>query len=615
MADQDSQSQNQQTGKSTPDITGNRTRQENTQEVSGTNTDQNTEQTANTAQPKFQSKHKDRAVQPPEASGGASESGPGSNDTTTQDSQETAPATSNQGTDQQPSQAEATSGTGQEQPADAGSQSSKLGNTQQSEGSGSNDDGSVLPPESHLNSLEGKGKDKQPKSSKGKKKWLIGTGVVVLLLVLGLGGYGAYAQYVLPEEAPKSYLQRLSNMESGQYQLNVASESDQADLDVTSEGAFLANPENPQDSQFGGSLDVNIGQGAFNISIESDLRFLDGTGYVRLNNAQTLQAFLPDLESGAWYSWDMSSASDTGNTTVPTDVASTGCTQEDRQALRDYFDNEALDAITLDNTQRHTWIGEQRDGHRVQHYSGEIAGSSIKSMMQGAVEATSQECLSSESANTTNLDQYVFEYDLYTGDDWDETVVRVMQNGSEKATVTLTTSDYNQETDVSVPENATPVQNLLPNELDGQGSGFDFSTNGFGGTSRNGLNQSSSFNSDASTLQSARVGRRDTARRQEASQIAAGIEQYAASNQGVYVSTAAQLESDIMQQAYVSDTVAQNWNGAFRNGSGESGACTDLGPEENIGWYQTVPADDSNPRDYTMSICLEDGDDPVAITG
>ncbi|PSO43578.1 hypothetical protein BRC20_01140, partial [Candidatus Saccharibacteria bacterium QS_8_54_8] len=63
-------------------------------------------------------------------------------------------------------------------------------------------------------------------------------GAVILLLLLAFGAYMVYAQYVAPKKAPFSYMQRLANMESGQYEVKLAtvsgdSSSDSNTLSVT----------------------------------------------------------------------------------------------------------------------------------------------------------------------------------------------------------------------------------------------------------------------------------------------------------------------------------------------------------------------------------------------
>ncbi|PSO43577.1 hypothetical protein BRC20_01135 [Candidatus Saccharibacteria bacterium QS_8_54_8] len=98
MADQNSQTPNQQTQQNDPAITGNRTRQEEGQPTSEVNTDQNADQPANNTQPKFQSKHKNRAVQPPNSSRTSSGEEADTN-AAAQESQEPMPPTQNQAED------------------------------------------------------------------------------------------------------------------------------------------------------------------------------------------------------------------------------------------------------------------------------------------------------------------------------------------------------------------------------------------------------------------------------------------------------------------------------------------------------------------------------------
>jgi hypothetical protein len=188
MADQNSETPNQQTQQRNPAITGNRTRQEEEQPTSEANTDQNADQPANNTQPKFQSKHKDRTVQPPNPSRTSNGEDTDTNVAAAQGSQESMSTTQYQAEDGEQA-GQATSDANQAPATDPSDQSSKLGDTQQAQDTGAGG-GGVLPPESHLDSLDNK--DKPPKSSPGKKKWLL-TGAVVLLLLLAFGAYMAYA--------------------------------------------------------------------------------------------------------------------------------------------------------------------------------------------------------------------------------------------------------------------------------------------------------------------------------------------------------------------------------------------------------------------------------------
>jgi hypothetical protein len=474
MADQNSETPNQQTQQSNPAITGNRTRKEEGQPTSEVNADQSTDQPANNTQPKFQSKHKDRAVQPPNPSRTSSEEETDTN-AAAQGSQEPMSPTQNQAEDGEQA-GQATSDANQAPATDPSDQSSKLGDTQQAQGSGAGG-GGVLPPESHLDSLDNK--DKPPKSSPGKKKWLL-TGAAVLLLLLAFGAYMAYAQYVAPKKAPFSYMQRLANMESGQYKLKLAtvsgdSSSDpdtEPDINLSVEGEFVHDSENLKNSAFDSSANIKYEESFWSINQSLDFRYVNGTGYVRTDEG------FAEIKANTWYSWEL----DQKTSGV---LDKTGCSKKDRQALSDYFQNEAANKIKLTNPQRNDWFGKQRNGNRVRHYSGEIAGSSWAKLLQGAAQATSQDCSDPERIDDSDLNDMNIVYDLYTNDDRDEAVMRVFQGDEEKVKTTLITSGYNQGADISAPESSKSIKELykyrtgqdmnsapdLENRLDGSGSG------------------------------------------------------------------------------------------------------------------------------------------------
>lgn len=112
-------------------------------------------------------------------------------------------------------------------------------------------------------------------------------------------------------------------------------------------------------------------------------------------------------------------------------------------------------------------------------------------------------------------------------------------------------------------------------------------------------------------VSNAQQSQRDSTRRQEAGQISAALEQYAANNQGDYPGGAAILDNDVLQGGYVSDTVKENWsdNGDVTAGTGAAGDCEDLEPSANDLYYEQG----TGSRDYRLHICLEQGNDPVEI--
>lgn len=113
-------------------------------------------------------------------------------------------------------------------------------------------------------------------------------------------------------------------------------------------------------------------------------------------------------------------------------------------------------------------------------------------------------------------------------------------------------------------------------------------------------------------VSNAQESQRDSTRRQEASQISAALEQYAANNQGTYPSSANELNQRVINGGYASSTVEDKWDGAFQPGQApNTGGCEDIDSTTHEGWYQPLG---SGPRDYNLWICLEQGDNAVTIT-
>jgi prepilin-type N-terminal cleavage/methylation domain-containing protein len=120
-------------------------------------------------------------------------------------------------------------------------------------------------------------------------------------------------------------------------------------------------------------------------------------------------------------------------------------------------------------------------------------------------------------------------------------------------------------------------------------------------------------------VSNAQESQRDSTRRQEASQIVAALEQYAANNQGTYPGDADGLHNKVIGAGYVSNTVEDKWDGQFKDGEPQGGLqggsnCDDIQSTDHRGWYEPVSSAGSDIRDYKLWICLEQGDNAVTIT-
>lgn len=293
-------------------------------------------------------------------------------------------------------------------------------------------------------------------SSKGKKKQIVAGALVLLLAVLGFGGYAAYAQYVAPRQAPASYLQRLSAAESGEYEMSFASDSDEINLDVDSKGDFSQEGGGFENLKLSSELELALGQGFMSFNLKMDMLYLEDMLYVKSDDTESIPMFGPMLESGAWYSMDLEESG--------TMSLSDKCTDEDKQALADYMEGDVSKAINVTNPKRHDWFGEERGGEKVKHYSGSIPKDTFLQITRDAAEMTSDECVSDEDVKEAEEEAEEasdVDYDLYVGSDHDELVVRWTEDGEEVGKLTMKTGKYGKEVDITAPEDSEPLDEVL----------------------------------------------------------------------------------------------------------------------------------------------------------
>lgn len=104
-------------------------------------------------------------------------------------------------------------------------------------------------------------------------------------------------------------------------------------------------------------------------------------------------------------------------------------------------------------------------------------------------------------------------------------------------------------------------------------------------------------------VSNAQQSQRDSTRRQEASQIAAALESYAANNQGSYPGNANNVETEVVETSYVSEAIRE------RDWDVEPTADCDIDSTE----YKLEYSAFANNRDYELFVCLERGEDKVEI--
>lgn len=419
--------------------------------------------------PKFQGKHKDRNVNPPEPSGKKISS-----------LDEAAGSASAVGSQVQPQSGAANPSTQGEQTAGADTPAATTAQTTPNPApdaaAGSSGDGTVTPPQQQVTGPGNSSDSGSGGPKKSKKPFLIGTVIVIVLLLLGLGAYAAYAQVYMPQQAPVSYFEQLSDFNSGEFEFHsAATEQMQAEdfnYDLNVSGEFV---DNDDETAFSSESALEIGSGLMNMEVGLDLRYVDEVAYIRTDLADLLgmmgggAAGGTAIDAQTWYSLETDEATqqeladDFGF-----DMAAINeeCTDEDAEALEDYLENEAGDQLEITDPQRHDWFGVERGGQRVAHYSGTIEGASLRAIAEEMAARTSDECMAESDLTDEDLQELenvAFHYDLYRGDDQDELAVTVEYEEEDAFKFTLTTGNYNGDVDISAPEDSQSLEDVLSN--------------------------------------------------------------------------------------------------------------------------------------------------------
>ncbi len=313
--------------------------------------------------------------------------------------------------------------------------------------------------------------DSEEKSGSKKPLWISLASVFVLAL-FGLGGYMAYAQMYMPQQAPISYFEQLADFNSGEFEVSLDLPDDELgnDFDVSMKGEFInTNDEYAFDVQ----TNIDFGAGAFGIDADLDVRYVEEVVYLRSNLIEFLTMGMPagmggpQIDPDGWYSIELDEEQqDELSETFDVDLMqlNEACSDDDAAALEDYLRNDAADNIEILDATRHDWFGKDRDGQRVNHYSGTIEGTSFVAVAEGAVEVTSDDCISDDDIEEIDREQaekVSLEYDLYSGSDHDEMVVSFIEEGEKEFGFTLKTGNYNGDIDINAPEESQPLEDIL----------------------------------------------------------------------------------------------------------------------------------------------------------
>lgn len=337
--------------------------------------------------------------------------------------------------------------------------------------------GPVLPPQEHLDQLDkGDNKSSSDDSSQSKKPLVITGIIIILLLVLGLGGYGVYAQIYMPERAPVNYIEQLNSFDSGSFEVSSVStdyieQEENFEYDLTVSGDFL---DDEDEVAFDSDTDIEVGSGPFSFNANVEVIYVDEVAYMRTDMFDMLGNMIAapgiSVDSETWYSWEVDPDSQEGGLADDLEsmnMASLGntCTDEDREALEDYYENEMTDRLEITDANREDWFGVQRDGERYAHYSGVIEGTTLRTIASDMVDKTSEECLAKEDAEeeSEDLENFALDYDLYRSSDRDELDATIQNEGDDVFTFTLTTSNYNSDVDISAPQDSEPLEDLMQN--------------------------------------------------------------------------------------------------------------------------------------------------------
>lgn len=351
--------------------------------------------------------------------------------------------------------------------------------------------GPITPPEDHFQATQTESQPSQQSAGKGKKPLLISAAVVVLLALVGLGGYAAYAHVYMPERALEQYLDRSTDYDSGEFVMQVDVDGVAGDDQLgagefefawQTEGAY----ERQSDDEYAFMTDteLSIGEGMFAFDLDLELGFVDERVYMRTNALDLLGGFTaeigetPAIDGDSWYHIDIDELEDEEwqeefdefgfDGSFEKGVASVigeECSQDDQQALQAYLEDEALDRLDIQDVNREDWFGTERNDKRAAHYTGRVELKPVvQAWAEDFVDVTSDECLSDEDIDTEEaMEDIVIEYDLYKGRDWDEVVLTAYDREDDDQTITigLETKNYDQDVDVSAPEESQSLLDVL----------------------------------------------------------------------------------------------------------------------------------------------------------
>jgi hypothetical protein len=383
-----------------------------------------------------------------------------------------------------------------------------------------------------------------------KKRGIPKLAVILSVLTLLLGGAGALAYQAMvlePKQAPGKYMKKLTEANTAVYKGNLKFSSDdeqysQFKSTVNFSGKYdITDPKKPRVHI---DLDGSLGEGGLN----AEVMLLEKMFYFKIEDFDLLSAFGLEMEKD-WYKIELSEDQIKDECAEQTDKATAQLAA--RLPLKDAKLVKLFDKV---------------DGRTVNRYSGSLDLAKLPAIVEEINKDMPADCkmnLDQEDVDTLSID-----YDLWSSSNFDRLVLRIKDSDSKSnVELTMDTSDYNKVVDLKAPDNAK-----------------EFSL--------------ASAAEDPMTT-------RDNQRKTDLQKYAAGLDAYAANNNGRYPATGRALAASYFQANDPSSGKPYTVAGSLTTGTGKVGvinyglgfACTESHTMRRV----------SGTRSYAVVTGLESG--------
>ncbi|MEX0748818.1 MAG: hypothetical protein WD467_03085 [Candidatus Saccharimonadales bacterium] len=286
-------------------------------------------------------------------------------------------------------------------------------------------------------------------SKRSRKWWLVGASILLAAVFGAVVAFGAYLQYITPQQAPHSYFERLADANSAEYELELVVGESEGEFNLTGSGEFAdLTTDETQLSFYGGLTATELP-----FSLALDFRLIADNLYLRSSEIDIFKVFLPTLEADTWYSWQFE-PEDTS------ELSGRSCSVADTTAIKRYAAEDLSDRVELEDARRHNWLPIERNGHQIIHYSGIVPGRVFAAIAADLRDVTSDDCITLGDSDELDAAQMQLGYDIYTGQDYDEAVVKILDKGKQVASFSLTTRGYAYDVELEIPENSKSLESL-----------------------------------------------------------------------------------------------------------------------------------------------------------